>query len=134
MGATQVKNAPLQVLAALAMAAWTAAPAHAVMVANLPHPVPARETPRVVPTAPAAPTLELIAGTISAVDSKARTVTVAGSALSLHPTQLRVFAPNGVRMGESDLAPGMRVRFAVAKDPRAKAASVVVLIYVDARA
>lgn len=81
---------------------------------------------------PATPaTMDLIGGVVSAVDLPKRTMTVSGNALAWHPTQLRVFMPNGVRASEQDLRAGMRVRFAL--EPATSGVRRAILIYVDER-
>ncbi len=81
--------------------------------------------------ASAAAPLELISGTIAAIDRAKKTMTVAGTALTWHNAKLRVFGANGVGMTDRELTPGMRVRFAL--EPGSKEGRAVVLIYVDAQ-
>lgn len=83
------------------------------------------------PTTSVAATLELVSGTITAIDRAKKSMTVAGTALTWHNARLRVFGANGVAMSEHDLAPGARVRFAF--EPGNKESRVIVLVYVDAQ-
>lgn len=84
----------------------------------------------VAPAPPAAsPSVELIAGTIAAVDRAKRTMTVSGTQLGWHPTSLRVFSAGGSRLSAHELRPGLRIRFAL--EPGTGTARRVVLIYVE---
>ena len=117
----------------LCLGAGLAAPAHAVT----PIGAPARSAPGTAPSAspPAAaavaPSLDLIGGTIAAVDPGRSTITIAGAALVLHPTQLRVFNADGAVRGSGDLRPGAQIRFAL--EPGVTEPRRVVLIYLDGR-
>ena len=119
--------------AAAAACLCAAGPAAAVMVMGDQAAEPSR---RPVATPGAAPhaTHELIAGTISAIDTEKRTMTVSGNTVAWHPTHLRVLMQGGGRAGERDPRAGMRARFAL--EPVAATADGLrraVLIYVDER-
>ncbi len=73
---------------------------------------------RLVQAAPVAgadaPTLDLVAARIEAVDAEGRSITVAGRPVPLHPQQLRVLGTaGGAATGPHALQPGMQVRFAL---------------------
>jgi hypothetical protein len=121
------KAATFATVAATVVALSGAWPAAATTVRGA-LPAPNAAVVRVAPRA--APTLDLIEGRITAVDRVHRTLTVGNRTVSLHPTRLQVFGPDGRREAVASLAPGSRIRFALepgAADPRP-----VVLIYVEA--
>ena len=125
-----MKSSQAFLVAACAASVLLAAEAGAVMVAGggglVAPPGIGRPVPAALP-----PTMNLIGGTISSVDTATRTMDVSGATLTWHPTQLRIFHANGVPGSEQDLRPGTRVRFAL--EPGESGTRRVVLIYVDAR-
>jgi|SRR5450755_1340825 hypothetical protein len=74
------------------------------------------------------PSLDLIDGTITAVNKGKRTITVSGMTVAWHPTQLRVYK-GGSRASEHDLIPGTHVRFAL--DGGTPGQRTIVLVYLD---
>jgi hypothetical protein len=94
-----------------------------------------------VPAA-AAPSLDLFAGRLDAVDLVGGTVTVRGQRVLLHPTQLRVLGQGGQVLGPRSLRAGQAARLALEPQEPATAATAasaattaparrVVLIYID---
>lgn len=73
--------------------------------------------------------LELLAGTITAVDLPRRSFVVNGVTVSWDASQLRIFRPGGMRGSEQDLRSGVRIRFA--REPGAGDARRVVLIHLE---
>ena len=78
------------------------------------------------------PALTLTHGRIESVDHGRGQIVMAGKAVALHPTQLRVFGPSGQsEPGATALRKGMALRFAL--DPASKSVErPIVLIYIDA--
>ncbi len=108
-----------------ALAAMASAPASAMAVAG-----PggtAEQGRRLVLEAPAAgavaPTLDLVAARLEAVDLAAGTVTVRGQRLPLHAAQLRVLGNGGQLLGPRSLRAGQAVRLAL--EPAAPAVPAV---------
>lgn len=89
-----------------------------------------------------APTLDLVAARLDAVDLSAGTVTVRGQRVPLHPSDLRVFDGGGRALGPSQLRAGQSVRLALEPLPTGMASPAsaaaaaagrrIVLIYIDA--
>lgn len=83
-----------------------------------------------------APTLDLAAGVVQAVDLKKGDLRLAGRVVGLRPSGLRVIGADGhAESGAGALRPGMHIRFAL--EPATAAASAeprrIVLIYIERR-
>ncbi len=121
----------LLVFGLLSSALLAAAPAAAVGVTGGRGPAAPKDivrAPAAVP--PVVATLDLAEGTITAIDRTRRTFSVSGVTLAWHPTRLRIYTANGLRVGDADLHAGSRIRFAL--DPSPSESRTVVLIYLQA--
>jgi hypothetical protein len=118
------------VAAAVALVAWAGAgSALAAIVRGEPPPSPGSVVSRGIRPAPA--TLDLVNGRITAVDRANHTLKIGTMIVSLHPSKLQIFGPQGGRASVSELQPGTQIRFALepgAADPRR-----VVLIYIQGK-
>ena len=139
MTSAMTSRRPVLLAAALLLGAW-AGPAQAMAVAG-----PggtAEQGRRLVLAEPAAaanaPTFDLVAARLEAVDQAAGTVTVRGQRVPLHASVLRVLGSRGEVLAVQHLRAGQAVRLAlepVAPTAAASAAPApvrrVVLIYID---
>ena len=95
-------------------------------------PAQGRRQVQAAPAEAGSPALTLARGRIESIDHGRGQIVMAGKAVALHPTQLRVFGPSGQsEPGASALRKGMAMRFAL--DPASKSVErPIVLIYIDA--
>jgi len=107
------------------------AAAGATMIAGRAGRAAAQPSPAAPASAPSATALELIGGTVTAVDAKARTLTVSGRALPWDASRLKVFGPGGQASTIDQVQPGAVVRFAL--EPGNAAQRRIILVYVDRR-
>ena len=95
-------------------------------------PAQGRRQVQAAPAEAGSPALTLARGRIESIDHGKGQIVMAGKAVALHPTQLRVFGPSGQsESGATALRKGMALRFAL--DPASKSVErPIVLIYIDA--